>query len=131
MLNCSICPQRPTFTDTSHLLTHVSSKGHLAQLHKLQIKSHQEIAAGFELDAYNQWFHQHGLAQLLSERMQQKERKQASKRAGTRKKRSLKREESAEDASVSPARQSRRGRGRGRSKKVKQDAAADDAESRG
>lgn len=79
-LKCSICPKKPTFSDTSHLLTHVGSKGHLSNLHKLEVRAHQEIVAGVELASYNQWYQQYGLAQLLSERLLQKESKQAGKR---------------------------------------------------
>ncbi|RMD43964.1 hypothetical protein DV735_g1160, partial [Chaetothyriales sp. CBS 134920] len=93
-----ICPNQPDFSDTSHLLTHVSSKGHLAHLHKLQVKSHQEIAAGVQLANYNQWYQRHGLARLLSERMQQKESRRAKTSAViTRKRaRSVKNEASTE-----------------------------------
>ncbi|EXJ79194.1 hypothetical protein A1O3_08695 [Capronia epimyces CBS 606.96] len=80
LLNCSICPKQPSFSDTSHLLTHVSSKGHLSHLHKLQVRSHQEIAAGVQLATYNQWYQQHALGQLLSERMIMKEAKKAGRR---------------------------------------------------
>lgn len=83
-LNCTICPKKPSFSDVSHLLTHIGSKGHLAHLHSLQVRSHQEIAAARNLSAYNQWYGDHGLAALLSERMQQKEQKQANKRAANR-----------------------------------------------
>lgn len=83
MLKCSICPKKPYFSDTSHLLTHVSSKGHLSNLHKLQVRSHQEMEAGVELAGYNQWYQQFGLGQLLSERLQQKETRQANKRRAT------------------------------------------------
>lgn len=80
LLKCSICPKRPSFSDVSHLLTHVGSKGHLSHLHKLQVRSHQEISAGQELTAYDQWYQQHGLGQMLSERMLQKESKKGNKR---------------------------------------------------
>lgn len=80
LLVCSICPNHPTFSDTSHLLTHVSSKGHLSNLHKLQVRSHQEISAGHQLAAYSQWYHQYDLGRLLSERMLQKESKKATRR---------------------------------------------------
>lgn len=80
LLKCSICPKKPPFSDISHLLTHVGSKGHLSHLHKLQVRSHQEISAGHELAAYDRWYQQHGLGQLLSERMLQKESKKANKR---------------------------------------------------
>lgn len=81
LLNCTICPKLPVFSDTSHLLTHVGSKGHLSHLHKLQVRSHQEVSAGLQLAAYNQWYQDHGLGQLLSERMLLKEAKQATRRA--------------------------------------------------
>ncbi|KIV94402.1 hypothetical protein PV10_02171 [Exophiala mesophila] len=80
-LTCTICPKLPSFSDTSHLLTHVRSKGHLSHLHKLQVRSHQEIAAGAQLAIYNQWYQDNGLGQLLSERMVMKEAKQAGRRA--------------------------------------------------
>ena len=80
LLGCSICPRQQTFSDISHLLTHVSSKGHLAHYHRLTVKSHQEIAAGVQLANYNQWYQENGLAQLLSERMLMKEAKKANKR---------------------------------------------------
>ena len=80
LLNCLICPKRPDFSDISHLLTHVSSKGHLSHLHKLQVRSHQEIAAGHQLALYNQWYQEHDMGQLLSERMQQKDGKVVAKR---------------------------------------------------
>ncbi|RVX72209.1 hypothetical protein B0A52_04413 [Exophiala mesophila] len=81
LLTCTICPKLPSFSDTSHLLTHVRSKGHLSHLHKLQVRSHQEIAAGAQLAVYNQWYQDNGLGQLLSERMVMKEAKQAGRRA--------------------------------------------------
>lgn len=80
LLKCSVCPKQPSFSDTSHLLTHVGSKGHLSALHKLQIRSHQEMGANLELATYNQWYQHHSLGQLLSERLLLKEKKQARKR---------------------------------------------------
>lgn len=81
LLDCTICPRKPRFSDVSHLLTHVGSKGHLAHLHRLQVKSHQELGAAHALAIYNQWFQEHGVAGLLSERMQQKEQNRADKEA--------------------------------------------------
>lgn len=74
-LHCTICPKRPDFSDVSHLLTHVSSKGHLSHLHKLQVRSHQETNAGQQLAIYNNWYHSNGIGQLLSERLLQKQAK--------------------------------------------------------
>lgn len=128
-LNCSICPKQPIFTDVSHLLTHIGSKAHLAVLHKLQIKSHDDFAAAYELNAYYQWYEQNGLAQLLSERLQLKEQKQASKQAGSKKKRTIERATTAADPSTSPMRPVRRGRGR--PKKVKPVAEANEDDTSG
>ena len=78
-LHCTLCPKKPNYSDVSHLLTHVGSKGHLANLHSTQVRSHQELDAAHQLAIYNQWFQEHGIAGLLSERMQQKEQKRIDK----------------------------------------------------
>ncbi|KAJ9606184.1 hypothetical protein H2200_009145 [Cladophialophora chaetospira] len=80
LLHCSICPKQPSFSDTSHLLTHVSSKGHLSEWHKLNVRSYQDIAAAVALTRYNQWCQQHDMDRLLSDRMQIKEDKKARKK---------------------------------------------------
>jgi hypothetical protein len=100
LLNCSICPKQQTFSDTSHLLTHLSSKGHLSNLHKLQVRSYQEISAGHQLAAYNQWYQQHDLGRLLSERMIQKEFTQATKRRRTTTSTKEIKKDSAKDAEI-------------------------------
>ncbi|KAL9113727.1 MAG: hypothetical protein Q9227_002172 [Pyrenula ochraceoflavens] len=81
LLNCTICPKNPNFSDISHLLTHVSSKGHLSHLHKLQVLSHQEPTAGQRLAIYNSWYHNNGIGHLLSERLLQKQSKKSKSRA--------------------------------------------------
>ena len=80
-LKCIICPKTPTFSDVSHLLTHVSSKGHLAHQFKLSVRSPQEPEVKQLLAEYDQWYNEHELGKLLSERMFLK----GSKRSGTRK----------------------------------------------
>jgi hypothetical protein len=118
LLTCKICVKKPKFSDVSHLLTHVGSKGHLAQLHKLQVKSHQDIAPAIELAEYNQWFQEHGLGQLLSERLQNKEQKQAKR--GVKNEASVKAEHDSEDPFSLPVQQPARRRGPGRPKKSAQ-----------
>ncbi|KKZ65818.1 hypothetical protein EMCG_01203 [[Emmonsia] crescens] len=78
ILKCNICPKKPNFSDVSHLLTHVSSKGHLSHYFKLQVRSHQEPGAGELLALYDQWYKEHNLAGLLSERMLTKEAKKGN-----------------------------------------------------
>lgn len=72
-LLCNICPKRPSFSDVSHLLTHVSSKAHLSSYFKLQIRSQQEPQAAELLDDYDLWYKANNLPKLLSDRMALKE----------------------------------------------------------
>lgn len=125
-LRCSICPPRQSeFSDISHLLTHVSSKGHLANLHKLQVRSHQELVAAVQVANYNQWYQEHGLGQLLSERMLTKEAKKAAKRdpsgATKRDDRAVKDETfiAANPDESSPSRHVTRNRARNKAKRTK------------
>lgn len=78
---CTICPKSARFSDVSHLLTHIGSKGHLSNLHTLQIKSNQDLAAAHRLAVFDQWYQEHDMANLLSVRMRQKEEKRATKKA--------------------------------------------------
>ena len=77
-LHCTICPKKPTFSDISHLLTHVSSKGHLSHYFKLQVRSRQEPEAQQALATYNAWYESNELGKLLSERMASKESKKST-----------------------------------------------------
>lgn len=83
-LLCNICPKRPDFSDISHLLTHVGSKGHLSHYFKAQVRSRQEPAVRRELDTYDRWYEQHQIEKLLSHRMVLKESKdtQSKPKAG-------------------------------------------------
>ncbi|QPC73826.1 hypothetical protein HYE68_004578 [Fusarium pseudograminearum] len=44
-LSCFVCPETPRFSDVSHLLTHIASKGHLHQETQTKLKAHQDITA--------------------------------------------------------------------------------------
>jgi hypothetical protein len=68
-LSCSICNKKPQFSDLSHLLTHVSSKAHLANYFKLQVRSHHDSTSNEALLQYDQWYEENDLAKLLSDRM--------------------------------------------------------------
>lgn len=74
-LNCTICAKKPQFSDVSHLLTHVSSKAHLAVKHNLGIKSQTDQDAGQQLQDYQAWYNIYNIAGLLAERMAAKENK--------------------------------------------------------
>ncbi|KAH0538161.1 hypothetical protein FGG08_005219 [Glutinoglossum americanum] len=82
-LFCIICPNNPSFSDVSHLLTHVSSKAHLAHQFKLQVRTAKEGAAQDQLNSYQSWYDYHGIGALLSERMSAKEEKVARAKAKT------------------------------------------------
>lgn len=75
-LLCCICPKRPQFSDISHLLTHVGSKGHLSHYFKAQVRSRQEPAVRQQLDTYDRWYAKYQIEKLLSQRMVLKESKE-------------------------------------------------------
>ncbi|KFY29704.1 hypothetical protein V494_08529 [Pseudogymnoascus sp. VKM F-4513 (FW-928)] len=79
-LLCSLCPKNPQFSDISHLLTHISSKGHLSCRFKLQIRCQGEPEARRQLDAYDAWYSDNSLEELLAERLATKEHKNTVKR---------------------------------------------------
>ncbi|KAL9005982.1 MAG: hypothetical protein Q9188_001272 [Gyalolechia gomerana] len=68
-LNCNICPKQPVFSDISHLLTHVGSKGHLSHYFKAQVRGGQDPATRNQLDIYDQWYTDNQIEKLLSQRM--------------------------------------------------------------
>ena len=80
-LLCSICPKRPKFSDPSHLLTHVASKGHLSNQFKVSVRTSTDKDAKDKLDIYNYWYEKYGIEQLLSQRMKKKDAKNAKGRS--------------------------------------------------
>lgn len=79
-LLCTLCPKNPLFSDISHLLTHISSKGHLSCRFKLQIRCQADPGARSQLDAYDAWYTDNSLEELLAERLATKEQKNTVKR---------------------------------------------------
>jgi len=79
VLQCSLCPKTPNFSDTSHLLTHISSKAHLANRFKLQIRSQNEQEAKDKLETFDIWYNTSSIDTLLSERLAAKETKKSKK----------------------------------------------------
>ena len=80
-LRCNICPKEPEFSDISHLLTHVASKGHLAQELKAKVRSRQDASFREKLETYDHWYERYQIEKLLSQRLILKESKNASSRA--------------------------------------------------
>lgn len=78
-LVCSVCPDSPRFSDVSHLLTHIASKGHLHHETQTKLKAHQDLASAVALQQYEQWYKEHGIERLLVERMRAKQVKEAAR----------------------------------------------------
>ncbi|KAG6007414.1 hypothetical protein E4U21_006003 [Claviceps maximensis] len=83
-LLCTVCPEAPRFSDVSHLLTHIASKGHLHHETHTKLKAHQDIAASVTLQQYERWYKDNGIETLLVERMRAKQKKEAIKGSRTR-----------------------------------------------
>lgn len=67
-LICSICPKNTQFSDVSHLLTHIASKGHLSNMFKLDIAKYTDGNARERLEEYQAWFDEHNIRELLQSR---------------------------------------------------------------
>ena len=74
-LACNICPKRPVFSDTSHLLTHYSSKSHLSSYFKHRVKANTDEGSRLLVEEYDHWYADNGIENLMAERMSLKERK--------------------------------------------------------
>lgn len=74
-LLCNICPKKPVFSDVSHLLTHIASKGHLSHYYKLKVRSSTDSASKQVVDAYDRWYSEWNVEDLMSERMTMKDKK--------------------------------------------------------
>ncbi|KAE9381201.1 hypothetical protein N431DRAFT_322674 [Stipitochalara longipes BDJ] len=78
-LQCILCNKNPKFSDVSHLLTHISSKSHLAARFKLQIQAQSDQDAKNKLDHFDFWYRTSNIDTLLAERMAAKEHKKTKK----------------------------------------------------
>ncbi|ATY58385.1 hypothetical protein A9K55_002958 [Cordyceps militaris] len=78
-LICTVCPESPRFSDVSHLLTHIASKGHLHHETQTKLRAHQDLVSAVALQQYEQWYHENGIETLLVERLKAKQVKEAMK----------------------------------------------------
>ena len=83
-LLCTVCPETPRFSDVSHLLTHIASKGHLHHETQTKLKSHQDLAAAVALQQYEQWYRDYRIESLLVERMKAKQIKEVARHRRSR-----------------------------------------------
>ena len=90
-LLCNICPRKPNFSDVSHLLTHIASKGHLSHYYKLKVRSNTERVARDLIDAYDRWYRDWSVERLMAERMKLKDKKKAKTQGNKLKKNKLQR----------------------------------------
>ncbi|KAI3322024.1 hypothetical protein HD806DRAFT_545269 [Xylariaceae sp. AK1471] len=67
-LVCFICPKNSHFSDLSHLLTHISSKGHLHNQFQLTLSRDVDENAAVALREFNSWYEQNGISALLRAR---------------------------------------------------------------
>lgn len=74
-LHCIICTRKPTFSDVSHLLTHISSKQHLSNYFRTKVKAIGDSNAKHSLDQFDEWYENWNIDDLLRDRMQQKDSK--------------------------------------------------------
>lgn len=76
-----MCPKKPDFSDVSHLLTHIASKGHLSHYYKLKVRAATEPAARDDIEQYDNWYADSNIESLMSERMAQKDAKRSRARS--------------------------------------------------
>lgn len=74
-LHCNICPKKPDFSDVSHLLTHIASKGHLSHYYKMKVRGSTDPESQQVVAEYDEWYEEWNVQELMRERMSQKERK--------------------------------------------------------
>ena len=79
-LHCNICPKKPNFSDVSHLLTHIASKGHLSHYYKVKVRSSTDQAAKDQIDVYDDWYARWNVEELMSQRMHHKDKKRSRAR---------------------------------------------------
>lgn len=78
-LVCSICPTTPTFSDLSHLLTHISSKAHLSTYYKLKVRSGSDENARQSVEHYDIWYAENDIESSMSDRMKNKDERKKIK----------------------------------------------------
>jgi hypothetical protein len=81
---CVICPTKPVFSDVSHLVTHLLSKGHLSQKNQLEFRQKagtNNAAATALLTAYDNWYSANNLDPLLAERQVAKDGRSNKRRS--------------------------------------------------
>lgn len=79
-LQCICCPKKPKFSDVSHLLTHVASKGHLSNYYKMKVRSGSDEDARQVIDEFDRWYSDWDVEHLMHDRLSLKDKKRARPR---------------------------------------------------
>ncbi|KAK5132276.1 hypothetical protein LTR08_009264 [Meristemomyces frigidus] len=74
-LHCNICSKKPDFSDVSHLLTHVASKGHLSSFYRMKVQGTADPTSQKLVDEYEQWYSDWSVDDLMRDRMSQKDKR--------------------------------------------------------
>ncbi|KAI0540011.1 hypothetical protein GGR58DRAFT_523510 [Xylaria digitata] len=74
-LVCFICPKNSHFSDLSHLLTHISSKGHLHNMFQLTLSREVDENAELSLTEFESWYKQNNISALLRARKTAREQR--------------------------------------------------------
>ncbi len=81
-LLCFICPKNSHFSDLSHLLTHISSKGHLHNMFQLNLSREVDADADVALTEFDKWYKQNNISALLRARKSAREQRDNQQRRG-------------------------------------------------
>ncbi|KAK5624703.1 hypothetical protein RRF57_000419 [Xylaria bambusicola] len=79
-LTCFICPNNSQFSDLSHLLTHISSKGHLHNMFQLNLSREVDMSADVALTEFDRWYKQNNISALLRARKSAREKRDNQQR---------------------------------------------------
>ncbi|KAI0515215.1 hypothetical protein F5B22DRAFT_656161 [Xylaria bambusicola] len=79
-LTCFICPKNSHFSDLSHLLTHISSKGHLHNMFQLNLSREVDMSADIALTDFDRWYKQNNISALLRARKSAREQRDSQQR---------------------------------------------------
>ncbi|KAM0332404.1 hypothetical protein ACHAQA_002684 [Verticillium albo-atrum] len=80
-LVCYLCDNEPKYSDVSHLLTHLLSRGHARAKGNIEVRSHipGDTEAAEKFAAFQKWQDDNGIGALLSERFLDKNNKKKEK----------------------------------------------------
>ncbi|KAK5122444.1 hypothetical protein LTR85_004028 [Meristemomyces frigidus] len=74
-LHCNICSKKPDFSDVSHLLTHIASKGHLSSYYRMKVQGTADTESLRLVQDYDNWYDEWSVDDLMRERMSSKDKR--------------------------------------------------------